>query len=257
MMTPIVIKISGHELDDAAFLVEFARAIHDLNLPTVIVHGGGKEISALQTRMGIEPRYLDGVRITDEASLALVEMILCGTVNKRLVRILLDAGVDAIGISGVDRGLVRAEKMPHPTQDMGFTGVITAVRGEVLQELLAQKATPVVAPICLGEGHNYNVNADHVAGAIAGAINAERLVFLSNVEGVLFEDRVLPKLTPQQVEAMIADGSIFGGMIPKVRTALEALNNGVKQAVITNLKGLQTHGGTVFITEAHAAETLP
>src|SRR5690606_1275153 len=144
MMTPIVIKISGHELDDAAFLVEFARAIRDLNLPTVIVHGGGKEISALQTRMGIEPRYLDGVRITDEASLALVEMVLCGTVNKRLVRILLDAGVDAIGISGVDRGLVRAEKMPHPTQDMGFTGMITAVRGEVLQELLAQKATPVV-----------------------------------------------------------------------------------------------------------------
>jgi acetylglutamate kinase len=256
MITPIVIKISGHELDDAGFLVEFARAVRDLNLPAVIVHGGGKEISALQTRMGIEPRYLDGVRITDEASLALVEMVLCGTVNKRLVRILLDAGVDALGMSGVDRGLVRAEKMPHPTQDMGFTGVVSSVRGDVLHELLAHKNTPVVAPICIGLGHNYNVNADHVAGAIAAAINAERLIFLSNVEGVLFEDRVLPKLTPQQVEGMIADGTIFGGMIPKAHTALEALNNGVRQVVITNLKGLETHGGTVFTIEAHTAETV-
>lgn len=256
MAVPIVIKISGHELDDAAYLAEFASTIRALNVPTVIVHGGGKEISALQTQMGIDPRYVDGIRITDEVSLALVEMVLCGTVNKRLVRILLDAGVDALGMSGVDRGLVRAEKMPHPTQDMGYTGIVTAVRSDVLPDLLAQNITPVIAPICIGEGHNYNVNADHVAGAIAGALNADRLVFLSNVEGVLLEDRVLPKLTLEQVEAMIADGAIFGGMIPKVRTALHALRDGVKRAVITNLNGLQTHGGTVFTAEAHAAETV-
>jgi acetylglutamate kinase len=256
MPSPIVIKISGHELDDAAYLEEFASTIRALNAPIVIVHGGGKEISALQTQMGIEPRYLDGVRITDEASLTLVEMVLCGTVNKRLVRILLEAGVDALGMSGVDRGLVRAQQMPHPIQDMGFTGVVTSVRGDVLRDLLAQSITPVVAPICLGEGHNYNVNADHVAGAIAGAINAERLIFLSNVEGVILSDRVLPKLTPGQVDRMIAEGTIFGGMIPKVRNALEALNSGVSQAVITDLRGLQTHSGTAFTTEVHAEETL-
>jgi acetylglutamate kinase len=256
MLSPIVIKISGHELDDADFLKEFAQAIRGLNAPTIVVHGGGKEISALQTQMGIEPRYVDGVRITDEASLSLVEMVLCGTVNKRLVRTFLDAGIDALGMSGVDRGLVRAQKMPNPTQDMGYTGVVTSVRVEALTDLLDNNITPVIAPICLGQGHNYNVNADHVAGAIAGALDAERLVFLSNVEGVLYQEQVLPRLTPERVETMIAEGTIFGGMIPKVRTALGALNDGVKQAVITNLKGLQTHGGTVFSTEAHAETPL-
>ena len=256
MQAPIVIKISGHELDDADFVKEFAQTIRKLNAPTIVVHGGGKEISALQTQMGIEPRYVDGVRITDEASLSLVEMVLCGTVNKRLVRTFLDAGIDALGMSGVDRGLVRAQKMSNPSQDMGYTGVVTSVRADALTDLLARNITPVIAPICLGDGHNYNVNADHVAGAIAGALDAERLVFLSNVEGVLHEDKVLPKLTPQQVKKMIADGTIFGGMIPKVKTALGALNDGVKQAVITNLKGLQTHGGTVFSTEAHAEAPL-
>lgn len=256
MPSPIVIKISGHELDDAAILSEFAGAVSALGAPVVVVHGGGKEISALQNQMQIEPRYLDGVRITDEASLALVEMVLCGSVNKRLVRTFVNAGVDALGLSGVDRGLVRAQKMPHPTQDMEYTGVVTGVRPEVLTDLLARGITPVVAPICLGDGHNYNVNADHAAGAIAGALNAERLVFLSNVEGVLFEERVLPRLTLAEVDSMIADGSIFGGMIPKVRTALRALNDGVRQAVITNLTGLQTHGGTVFTIEAHAEAPL-
>jgi acetylglutamate kinase len=256
MTAPIVIKISGHELDDPVFVTAFAQTIHDMNVPAVIVHGGGKEISALQTQMDIEPRYLDGVRITDQASLALVEMVLCGAVNKRLVRTLLGVGVDALGMSGVDQRLVQAEKMPHPTEDMGYTGVVTGVRAEVLHDLLMRGITPVIAPICYGETSNYNVNADHVAGAIAGAIDAERLVFLSNVEGVLLESQVLPNLSPDQVEAMIADGSIFGGMIPKVRTALHALENGVTRAVITNLNGLQTHGGTVFTIEAHAEETL-
>jgi acetylglutamate kinase len=137
---------------------------------------------------------------------------------------------------------------------MGYTGVVTSVRGEVLQDLLAQSVTPVIAPICLGEGHNYNVNADYVAGEIASAINAERLIFLSNVEGVLFEDRVLPKLTPEEVEAMISDGTVFGGMIQSSHHG--GTDNGVRQAVITNLKGLQTHGGTVFTTETHAEETV-
>jgi acetylglutamate kinase len=243
---PIVIKVSGHELDDAAFLQGLAEVIAALDTPVVVVHGGGKEISTLQQQMGIEPRYVDGVRVTDAASLALVEMVLCGVVNKRLVRTFLAAGVDALGLSGVDRGLVRAVKMQGTGQDMGFTGAVTSVRPEPLLDLLAAGVTPVVAPICLGPDSSYNVNADHVAGAIAAAIGASRIVFLTNVEGVLIDGQVAPVLTPEAVQKLIADGVIYGGMIPKVTTALGALESGLQQAVITNLTGLRASGGTVF-----------
>jgi len=246
MVQPILIKVSGHELDEPAYLIEFAQVIKSLSVPAVIVHGGGAEISAMQKVMGIEPRYLDGVRITDEASLKVVEMVLCGTVNKRLVRYLTAAGVDVLGMSGVDRGLVRAEKMQHPTQDMGFTGAVVSVRVEVITNLLDQGVTSVIAPVCLGEDSNFNVNADHVAGAIAGAIEASRVVFLTNVEGVLVNGEVVNSLTPEQTHALIADGTIFGGMIPKVQTALHALTSGVQQAVIADLSGLQQNRGTVF-----------
>lgn len=251
MRAPTVIKLSGHEIDDPALLTEFADVIAQLktDTPIVIVHGGGKEITTLQTRMGIEARYVDGIRVTDAESLALVEMALCGVINKRLVRVLVNAGVDALGLSGVDRGLIRAARMTHPTEDMGYSGTIKAIRVEVLADLLDQNITPVFAPICLGTEHNFNVNADQVAGALAASLNAERLVFISNIEGVLVNDAVVPNLTAAQTEALIADGTIFGGMIPKVRTALDALTRGVAQVVITNLHGLKQGGGTAFTTE--------
>ncbi len=246
MPAPIVIKISGHELDSPDFLAELAATLKDIDDPIAIVHGGGKEITALQTRLGIEPRYVDGLRITDAESLALVEMVLCGTVNKRIVRTLVNAGIDAVGLSGVDGGLVSAQKLFHESVDMGYTGEVTAVRVDLLIDYLDQGIIPVIAPICLGEDNNFNVNADHVAGAVAAALEADRLVFVSNVEGVLRDGAVIPQLTPQQVGDLIADGTIFGGMIPKVKTALEALAEGVQQAVITNLAGLARGGGTVF-----------
>ncbi len=245
-MQPIVIKIGGHELDDETFLVELAGVIRGLERPTVIVHGGGKEISNLQIRLGIEPRYLNGIRITDRESLALVEMVMGGAANRRLVRYLVNGGVEAQGISGLDRGLIRAEKMVNGDVDMGFTGEVKSVRGEILLDMLNQGVTPVVAPICLGPDSSYNVNADHVAGAVAGAIGAAKVIFLTNVEGVLSDGQVVSSLTPEQCHQMIADGTIFGGMIPKVETALAVLTRGVPQAVITNLTGLRTHGGTVF-----------
>ncbi len=244
-----VIKISGHELDSADYLAEFAQVIHDLSAPTIIIHGGGKEISTLQQRLAIEPRFIDGVRVTDAELLALVEMVLCGTVNKRLVRVLVNAGVNAVGLSGVDGGMISAAKMAHETVDMGFTGEVTAVRVDLLLSLLDMGITPVVAPICLGADSNFNVNGDHVAGAVAAAVEAERLVFLSNVSGVLKDGVVIETLTPEQTDALIADGTIFGGMIPKVRTALHALDADVAQAVITDLKGLRSGGGTVFTRE--------
>ncbi len=246
MPQPVVLKIGGNEIDDPTFLAALAPALRSVRAPVIIVHGGGREISALQQVMGIEPRYLDGVRVTDAPSLAVVEMVLSGAVNKRLVRHLLVGGVEALGVSGVDRGLVRAEKMPHPTEDMGFTGRVVAVRGEVLHEWLGQGVTPVISPVCLGDGTNYNVNADHVAGAVAGATGAARVVFLTNVAGVLVNDQLAETLTPEQAEAFIRDGTIFGGMIPKVRTALRALDDGVPEAVITHLAGLAAGTGTVF-----------
>ncbi|MBZ0296532.1 MAG: acetylglutamate kinase [Anaerolineae bacterium] len=245
-MPPIVIKIGGNEIDDPVFLEGLGTIIANLQEPVVIVHGGGKEISSLQKVMGIEPTYVDGVRVTDAPSLSIVEMVLCGTVNTRLVRRLLAAGVDALGMSGVDRGLIRAEKMPHPDRDMGFTGEVKAVRGEILLELLGKGITPVVAPISLGPDSTYNVNADHVAGAVAASIQAARVVFLTNVEGVLVDGQLRERLTPAETKALIDDGTIFGGMIPKVQTALHALESGVSQAVITNLQGLKSQSGTVF-----------
>jgi acetylglutamate kinase len=247
MSQAMVIKIGGHELDDEAFLVELAAFIKTFETPVVIVHGGGKEISDLQTTMGITPQYIEGVRVTDPKSLALVEMVLCGLVNKRLVRHLVSGGVDALGLSGVDRGLIRAEKMIHADVDMGFTGEARAVRAEILLDLLSQAITPVIAPVCLGPDSAYNVNADHVAAAIAAAIGANKDIFLTNVEGVLVNGTVIMTLTPARVERLIRDGTIFGGMIPKVKMALGVQQRGVPQAVVTNLAGLRSHGGTVFI----------
>jgi acetylglutamate kinase len=246
MSQPIVIKVGGHEVEDPDFLTEFACAVRNLDARVVIVHGGGKEVSTLMAQLGIEPRFLDGVRITDAASLSAVEMVLCGIVNKRLVRYLVAAGVEALGLSGVDRGLIFASRMRHPTVDMGFTGTVVAVRYDVLFDLLQCDVTPVIAPICRGADSNYNVNADHVAGAIGVALKTEQVIFLTNVEGVLVNGRVLPGLTDEQARVLIADGTIFGGMIPKVETALKALDDGVSQAVITNLSGLRSGGGTRF-----------
>lgn len=246
MTAPILIKIGGHELEDEQFLGTLAQVIAALETPVIIVHGGGKEISQLQQQLGIEPQYINGVRVTDAPSLEIVEMVLCGLVNKRLVRHLLAGGVDATGLSGVDRGLVRAVKMPSGDVDMGYTGEVHSVRPEVVQNLLQQGIVPVIAPICLGETSNFNVNADHVAGAIAQAVGAAKVVFLTNVEGVLVEDTLQASLSASAAQDLIADGTIFGGMIPKVQTALAVLEGGVPQVAITNLQGLKTHGGTVF-----------
>lgn len=249
MSKPILIKIGGHDIADPSFLSELAAVIGAMNAPVTIVHGGGKEISDMQQRLGIEPQYIDGVRVTDEGSLSVVTMVLCGTVNKRLVQTLITNGVDAQGLCGVDRGIIRAEKMPHLSIDMGFTGEVVSVRGDVLLTMMEQGIVPVIAPICAGEDSHFNVNADHVAGAVAAAMGAERLVFITNVEGVLVNDAVKLSMTRTETDALIADGTIFGGMIPKVTTALHSLQSGVPKAVITNLTGLKTHGGTVFINQ--------
>jgi len=245
-MDVLIIKIGGNDIDDENFLLELSSTLRNVNEPVILVHGGGKEISRLQAQLGISPSYVEGVRITDAESMVLVEMVLCGLVNKRVVGHLVRAGVDAIGLSGIDRGLIRAVKMPHPEIDMGHTGIVTAVNPAVLRDVLEIGLTPVVAPVCLGDSVHFNVNADHVAGAIAAALNANRLIFLTNVPGVLKDDELVAEMSPMQAEALIASGTINGGMIPKVRTALAALQSGVSQVAITNLAGLASNQATVF-----------
>ncbi|MCY3866642.1 MAG: acetylglutamate kinase [Chloroflexi bacterium] len=242
-----VIKVSGHCLDDDALLRQFADIVAQADEHLVIVHGGGAEITRLQQKMSIKPRYVEGLRVTDADSLALVEMVLCGSVNKRLVRYLLAAGVDAQGMSGVDRGLVRARQMPHDSIDMGFTGEIESVRGEVIADLLECRVTPVIAPVSVGEGSNFNLNADPVAGGIAAAIGARAVIFVSNVAGVLVNGDIIADLTRAQALDLIDSGVISGGMIPKVTTALDVLSSGVPQAVITDLDGWKNRGGTTFV----------
>lgn len=245
-----VIKIGGNELDDPTFSQSLGQALAGLTEPTIVVHGGGKEIKELQEKLGLIPQYIDGLRVTDAESLAVVKMVLAGRVNKRLVASLVAAGVDAFGMSGVDRSAIKAEKLEHPQGDLGQVGRVATVRVEVFQHLLDEGITPVLSPICYGpDGSIFNVNADHVAMAVAVAMPAQVLVFVSNVPGVLREGTLVPRLTTLEVEQLITEQIIVDGMIPKVRSAVEAVVGGVKAVKITNLAGLKEGSGTTIVPD--------
>ncbi|NDJ85176.1 MAG: acetylglutamate kinase [Chloroflexi bacterium] len=246
---PVVLKIGGNDLDQPGFIDDLAGIVRQSHAPVIVVHGGGKEISQMQEQLGIVPRYVDGLRVSDEASLSIAEMVLCGAINTRIVRTLQLRGIEAQGLSGMDRGLIRVRKLEHPQGDLGRVGEPVAVRGEVLLHLLYLGVTPVVSPISLGDDGPYNVNADHVAGAIAQAVNAEKVIFTTNVHGVLHGERVVDHLTPSLAEELIAGGVIHGGMLPKVYTARHLVAAGVRQVVITNLAGLMQGIGTTVVPE--------
>ncbi|CUS04823.2 Acetylglutamate kinase [Candidatus Promineifilum breve] len=246
-----VIKIGGNEMNKPGFLDELARQIAALqaaeNEPLIVVHGGGQEIAALQARLGIEPVKVDGLRVTDAESLAVAQMVLSGHTNKAIVVALLAAGLDAVGFSGVDGGLLRCRRKSHPTADLGLVGEIVHVRATMLRHFIDHGILPVISPISLGEdGLTYNVNADEAAGAIAGALSAGVLDFVSNVPGVLQAGVIVRQLSSGQAEALIRDGIVTDGMIPKVRTALAAVGRGVPRVRIVDLAGLSSGGGTVF-----------
>ncbi len=246
----LVLKIGGNEIDDPTFVDAIGAAIAALPEPPVLVHGGGKEIRQLQEKLGLVPQYIDGLRVTDADSLALVQMVLAGRVNKRLVAALSNAEVDAFGMSGIDRASIRARKLEHPGGDLGHVGEVTDVRTDVFRNLLDNGVMPVVSPICYGSGgFVFNVNADHVAVALAIALHADELVFITNVPGVLKDGAVIPELSPTDMASLIADGVITGGMMPKVQSALKAVADGVKTVRITNLDGLKAGVGTRFLNE--------
>lgn len=249
-----VIKVSGHQVDDAAYLGALATAVAEIAAQErmVVVNGGGKGIRALQGAFGLPERKVAGLRVTDARSLDLTEMVMSAQVNKRIVRALRQVGLDALGMSGVDAGLLTAQKKVVDGVDLGFVGEIVAVRSDLIHQFLQMGLLPVISPVsCDVSGQHYNVNGDEAATAVAQALAAEQLDFVSNVPGVLPHPEAsepLARLTAVAVRDLLARGIIWGGMVPKVTAVLEAISHGVKRARIVDLAGL-VRGGTVFTNE--------
>jgi acetylglutamate kinase len=243
----IVVKYGGHAMGQDHLASQFGADIallKQVGINPVIVHGGGPQINAMLERLAIKSSFIDGLRVTDAAMVEVVEMVLAGTVNKQVASLINRAGALAVGISGKDGGLIRARKLRRTKKDpgsniesvldLGFVGEPGFIDTRVIHALTGAGLIPVIAPVGTGEdGETYNINADTAAGAIAGALNAQRLLMLTDVPGVLDEHKnLIPELTLARIQTMIADGTISGGMIPKVETCMEAVIQGVKGAAI-------------------------
>jgi len=264
----IVVKYGGHAMENGVS-ENFAQDIVLMKMTgidPIVVHGGGPQIGQMLARLQIPSTFVDGLRVTDQAAIEVVEMVLTGTINKQIVTGINAAGGRAVGISGKDGNLVIAKKLermkmdPKTLQsrlvDLGFVGVPEKVNGEVLSTIINSDLIPVVAPIGVGaKGETYNINADTVAGAVAGAMSAARLLLLTDVEGVLDrEGKLIPKLNVAEARALIADGTISGGMIPKIETAIDAVEAGVSGAVI--LDGRIPHVLLLELFTEHGAGTM-
>ena len=250
----VVVKYGGHAMGEESLAENFGADIallKQVGINPVVVHGGGPQINAMLKRLAIQSTFVDGLRITDEAMVEVVEMVLSGTVNKQVVTLINRAGALAVGISGKDGGLIRARKLTRTTidpeshierhLDLGLVGEPDVVDVRVIDALTGAGLIPVIAPVGFGaDGRTYNINADTVAGAIAGALGAKRLLMLTDVAGVLdAQRRLIPEMTLLDVRQGIDAGTITGGMIPKVENCAEAVRQGVQGAVI--LDGRQPH----------------
>ena len=239
----IVIKYGGNAMVDKQLQHEFARDVVLMKLVgmnPIVVHGGGPQIGHVLQRMGIETRFIDGMRVTDTETMDVVEMVLGAQVNKQIVSLINQQGGTAIGLTGKDANLIRAHKMQissdaeGETVDLGQVGEVSSINRNVLDMLTHSDVIPVIAPIGVGDdGLSYNINADLVAGKLAEVLQAEKLILLTNTPGLLDKDgQVLTGLSKQQVDGLIEDGTIYGGMLPKIRCALDAIAAGVKSAHI-------------------------
>jgi acetylglutamate kinase len=266
--TTIVVKYGGHAMGDEEKEREFARDMVLLELSGVnpiVVHGGGPQIGAMLKKLGIESRFSGGLRVTDKPTVEIVEMVLAGSINKQLVGAINAQGGRAIGLCGKDGNMVTAKKVtraPGPGGDhedyvdLGYVGEPDKIDMTVLQQILGRDLIPVLAPVAAGvDGQTYNVNADTFAGAVAGALKAKRLLFLTDVPGVLDKEKNLIKqLRIDQIHELIADGTITGGMIPKVETCIYAVERGVEGVVI--LDGKTPHSVLIELLTDHGAGTL-
>ena len=247
----IVVKYGGHAMVDEGLKRDFANDITLLKyigVNPVVVHGGGPQINKVLDAMGISSTFIRGMRYTDDVTMDVVEMVLGGKVNKDIVARINREGGKAVGLTGKDGGLITAEKMkiyhqedenkPPEIIDPGMVGTVSAIDPDIIHTLTARGFIPIIAPVGIGKsGETYNINADVVASKIASALNAERLMLLTDVDGVLDPDKKLvSSVTDREIQDMIADGGIKGGMIPKVECALDALKNGVKKSHIINGK---------------------
>jgi acetylglutamate kinase len=265
----VVIKYGGHAMGNPAAQEDFAEDIvllEQSGVKPVVVHGGGPQIGRMLEKLGIQSEFQAGLRVTDKATVEIVEMVLAGSINKQLVSTILTEGGRAIGLCGKDGGMVRAKKvtrtMIDPDSniekiiDLGFVGEPEHVDRAVLDAVLKAELIPVLAPVATGaNGETYNVNADTFAGAIAGALKAKRLLLLTDVPGVLDKNKqLIPELTVNEARTLIADGTATGGMIPKIETCIYAIEQGVEGVVI--LDGKVPHSVLLELLTDHGAGTL-
>jgi acetylglutamate kinase len=265
----IVVKYGGHAMGDSVVGARFARDIvllKQIGVHPVVVHGGGPQIGHMLDRLKIQSSFIDGLRVTDQATVEVVEMVLSGSINKEIVGLINAAGGLAIGLSGKDGGLIQARKLTRTTRDpeshieraldLGFVGEPVAVNAQVLKLLDDAGIIPVVAPIGTGgQGETFNINADTAAGAIAAAVGATRLLMLTDTSGVLDADgKLMPEITVDEARALIREGTIYGGMIPKVETCLAAVSAGVEAAVI--LDGRKPHAILLELLSSEGAGTI-
>jgi acetylglutamate kinase len=232
----IVIKYGGHAMTDPRLKAGVAQDVvlmRCVGMNPVLVHGGGPEVSAWQEKAGQQARFVNGLRVTDEATLEITEMVLSGKINKELVNILNAQGGLAVGLSGKDGLLLEASKYARAGVDLGLVGEVHTVNTSLIATLTEQGYIPVIATIAAGVGvPGYNVNADSAAGALAAALHAEKLIFLTDVPGIMVRNEVIERLTAAEVPALMTEGLITGGMLPKVEACLQALQSGVARAHI-------------------------
>ena len=253
----IVVKFGGHAMGEQAFVDSFAAdmvLLRQVGTNPLIVHGGGPQIGAMLSRLEIESNFVDGLRVTDEATISVVEMVLAGGINKSLVAAIAKAGGKAVGISGKDGNLISATKAHDGA--LGYVGTPSAVDISVITALMGHDMMPVVAPTALGEdGNTYNINADTAAGAVAGAIGASRLLMLSDVAGITDKQgQLISRVNIEQAKSLITDGTVTGGMIPKLETCIQAVENGAEAAVI--LDGRTPHAVLVELFTEHGIGTM-
>ena len=264
-----VVKYGGHAMGDPQAARDFAEDIvllKAVGINPVVVHGGGPQIGEMLAKLGVESTFVDGLRVTDKATADIAEMVLSGAINKQLVGWIASAGGKAIGISGKDGGLVRAKKVERTTRDpdsnieravdLGFVGEPEHVDTAIIDTAVAAGMIPIIAPIGSdGEGQTYNINADTMAGAIAAALGAARLFLLTDVKGVLDKQgELLTDLTPADIAGLKDDGTISGGMIPKLETCVKAVESGCEAAVV--LDGRVAHAMLLEFFTARGAGTL-
>jgi acetylglutamate kinase len=265
----VVIKYGGHAMGDRAAAEDFAEDIvllEQSGIKPIVVHGGGPQIGRMLQKLGIQSEFKVGLRVTDAATVEIVEMVLAGSINKQIVGWIGAEGGKAIGLCGKDGNMVTARKVTRTVADpdsnienivdLGFVGEPETVSREVLDSVLKAELIPVLAPIAVGrDGQTYNVNADTFAGAIAGAMRAKRLLLLTDVAGVLDKNRnLIPEMTIEDCRRLIADGTITDGMIPKIETCIYAIEQGVEAVVI--LDGKVPHAVLLELFTDHGAGTL-